>query len=547
MKTIINIKKIAMKKLLFLVLLFTGIVYAEPPINNPTPFEVCDTYQSGFYPFDLLSKNNEILGSLSPTEYVLNYHQSLTDAQTNSNPINASFPYLNVVPNSQTLWVRVEEIANPTNFAITTLQLVVNPAPTVPASVSDLIVYENPYDGIAVFDLTSKDNEINNSPSIVISYYTSLADAQNDVTVIVNEFAFSGSHLQKIYARILNPITGCLNFTSFTLKVFNSNSVVYIPDNNFRMKLLSSNASNTIAKDLSGNFTSVDSNSNGEIEFTEALNISYLDVNQSNIADMTGISSFTNLTYLDCRLNLVLNNLDVSNLTSLTYLDAYYAGLITLNLTPSILNLDISANSLTGSLDLTTFTNLQTFKSGPYNGLTSLNLSGLTNLISVECSQNSLTTLNVDGCTQLSNLDCSQNSLPNLNLNSLVSLLSLDCSVNELSSLDVSNSINLQSLSCRVNTIASLNIGSLPNLAFLDCNNNALSTLDVNNCPNITFLDFSVNIISTIDLSSNTFLNSLFASGNNLTTLDLSNNSNLSQVYFTENPLTYVSLKNGNQ
>ena len=516
-------------------------------INNPTPYILCDNDSNGLSSFDLNTKSAEILGSLSPSDYTLTYHETQANALLGNNSINLAFNYQNISPLYQTIWVRVVENANPSFPSIVSLQLVANPAPFIISPLPPLNVYENPADGVALFDLTLQANIIlNGQTGLTISYYTSEANAMAQVAQLVNQSAYTGTHLQTIWINVYNNVTGCFTVTSFVLKVLDSALVVFIPDNNFKIKLLSASTGNTIAKDLGGNFTSVDTNSNGEIEFSEALNISYLDVSQSNIADMTGISSFTNLTYLDCRLNLVLNNLDVSNLTSLTYLNAYYAGLISLNLTPSIVNLDISANSLTGSLDLTTFTNLQTFKSGPYNGLTSLNLSGLTNLISVDCSFNNLTTLNVNGCSQLQTLNCVANLISNLNVAGLSSLLTFDSTSNQIPTLDLSIATNLQSLNCSSNLISSLDVSSNTNLTFLDCGGNNLSTLDVTSCTNIQTLRFYGNTISSIDLSDTIALTTLEASSTNLTSLDLSNNSQLVEVYMTENTLlTYVSLKNG--
>ncbi len=487
---------------------------------NTEPYSRIVVYNNGDYIETVFTTNS------NTSEIVLNDIQN-----TSVISINSIESFFNLSCN---LLNSVEEIT-----------ITVNPTPTI-VQPANLIIFENPYDGIANFDLTTQTATIESGQNdLTINYFTNNADALTNSNPILNTSSFSGTNGQQIWVRIDKPSLICSKFISFTLIVQNSD-YVYIPDNSFKTKLLSANSSNTIAKDASGNFASVDTNSNGEIEFSEALNISYLDVSQSNIADMTGLSSFTNLNYLDCRLNLVLNNLDVSNLTSLTYLNAYYAGLTSLTLTPSIVNLDISANSLNGSLDLTSFANLQTFKSGPYNGLTSLNLSGLTNLISVDCSYNSLTNLNVAGCSQLQSLICAANLISNFSGSGLTSLVNFDCKSNQIPSLDVSTSANLQSLDCGSNLIASLDVSSNPNLSFLDCNNNNLSTLDVTNCLNLQTLYFYTNTISSINLLNNTILQNLYVTETNLTSLDLSNNSFLNYVEITQNPqLTYLSLKNG--
>ncbi|WP_298115179.1 T9SS type A sorting domain-containing protein [Flavobacterium sp.] len=512
------------------------------PINTPTTLSTCGN-ASGFSNFNLHSKDTEILGSLNPSNYTVTYYANSNDAFNEQNALAS--PFTNTTASYQTIFVRVDENST-ASFSTTTLQLYSVPPPFIATTVPNLTVTENPFDGVATFNLTTQNNYITTIPTQIINFFTTQTDAENQTNAISNPSSFTGNHLQTIWFSLTEPSTGCFTIESFTLNVFDSSIVVYIPDNNFKTKLLSANPSNTVAKNLAGNYSIVDTNSNGEIEFSEALNISYLDVNQSNIADMTGLEAFTNLTYLDCRLNLVLSNLNVSSLTNLTYLNAYYAGLFTITLTPSIVNLDISANNLTGNLDLTSFTNLQTFKSGPYNGLTSLNLSGLTNLTTVDCSNNSLTSLNVDGCTQLQSLNCVSNQIATFNGSGLVSLLNFDCTLNQILSLDVSTSANLQTLSCGSNLLSTLNLGTNYYLSYLDCNNNNLSSLNVDNCPNLQTLYLYTNPISSINLLNNIILQNLYASSTNLTSIDLSNNSFLNYIDVSSNPqLTYLSLKNG--
>jgi len=48
--------------------------------------------------------------------------------------------------------------------------------------------------------------------------------------------------------------------------LFSFGQIVNIPDANFKAKLLEASPSNTIAKDLAGNYFKIDANGNGEIE-----------------------------------------------------------------------------------------------------------------------------------------------------------------------------------------------------------------------------------------------------------------------------------------
>lgn len=71
-----------------------------------------------------------------------------------------------------------------------------------------------------------------------------------------------------------------------------------IPDTNFKAKLLSANTSNGIAKNSNGQNIILDTNYNGEIETTEALNVYRLEFYSSNISNITGITNFIKGNYI---------------------------------------------------------------------------------------------------------------------------------------------------------------------------------------------------------------------------------------------------------
>ena len=64
--------------------------------------------------------------------------------------------------------------------------------------------------------------------------------------------------------------------------------IINFPDANLKAKLLSANSSNSIAQDLLGNYIRIDTNLDGNIQLSEALNVSYLDISFSNIYSLEG-------------------------------------------------------------------------------------------------------------------------------------------------------------------------------------------------------------------------------------------------------------------
>ncbi|MEZ4799741.1 MAG: hypothetical protein R2809_08210 [Flavobacteriales bacterium] len=150
---------------------------------------------------------------------------------------------------------------------------------------------------------------------------------------------------------------------------------VNIPDANFKAYLVGESTINT--------------NSDTEIQVSEAQAINYLNLSSKNIADLTGIEAFINLSTLDASVNQ-LTSIDVSQNT----------GLIGLNLANNQLtSIDISQNLL-----------LKGFNCGG-NNISVLDVSLNTALESIICHSNNISTLDLSQNTALIQLNCSQNNI----------------------------------------------------------------------------------------------------------------------------------------
>lgn len=161
--------------------------------------------------------------------------------------------------------------------------------------------------------------------------------------------------------------------------------IVTIPDPNFKAKLIADG---------------VDTNSDGNIQISEAAVVGILNLGSSNISDLTGIDSFTSLVWLWCD----SNNLTSLNVSSLQSLKRVYCH---------------------------------------DNNLTSLNVAGLTNLEYLYCSNNNLTTLDLSGLPKMFELMCDQNHLTTVDTSSMHILQYLDVKDNpELVYLNIKNGSN---------------------------------------------------------------------------------------------------------
>ena len=178
------------------------------------------------------------------------------------------------------------------------------------------------------------------------------------------------------------------------------------------------------------------------------------------------------------------------------------------------------------------------------NKLTTLVLSGNTQLTKLQCQKNQLTSLDLRANTQLQELRCGNNNLGSLNI-SQNDLQFLYCSNNQLTSLNLTNHISLKDVDCSNNKLTTLEIGSTKNsLMRISCQQNNLASLDVNNVPDLQYLYCNSNHLTELDVSNNPELKELECENNQLTSLDVSKNINLKHLQCRINHLTSLDISN---
>ncbi|MDN3675856.1 T9SS C-terminal target domain-containing protein [Flavobacterium paronense] len=335
-------------------------------------------------------------------------------------------------------------------------------------------------------------------------------------------------------------------FLTLVFTVVTGNAqIVTIPDANFKAKLLSATVGNGIAADSAGNFIAIDTNSDGEIQVSEALTVYRLDVSYSYVSNLTGIEAFLNLQFLQCH-NNQLTSLNLSPLVNLTFLLCHDNQLTSLDVS-NLLNLqtlDCGYNLSLNSINLGNVSTIQKLTCNQCH-LASIDLSHITSLQELICSYNLFTTLDLSGHANLQKLYCYNNNLTSINLAGATNLQQLACNNNHLQSLNVSGFVNLLSLACSSNQIPSLDVSGLVNLEFLDCSDNQIHSLELNGMVNLQRLYFSNNQFASIDLNGLRNIQFLICSSNHLTTLDTSDLVNLQYLWCGLNSLTSLIIKNG--
>ena len=166
--------------------------------------------------------------------------------------------------------------------------------------------------------------------------------------------------------------------------------IVNIPDQNFRIKLIS---------------LGIDTNFDEEIQVSEALAVTSLYIQNSNIATLTGIEAFANLTFLNCG----DNQIGEVHLENLVLLEKLYV---------------------------------------PYCNLTTIDLTNLVNLDTFYCQGNNIATIDLSNQIEMYEMACSTNPLTTIDLSMMPQLHSINIGYTLLTYLDLSNNPNLCTTAC---------------------------------------------------------------------------------------------------
>ncbi len=220
-----------------------------------------------------------------------------------------------------------------------------------------------------------------------------------------------------------------------------------------------------------------DTDKNGEVSYKEAKDATRIDVCTDDIETLKGIAFFTSLTYLRCYGTVYDDSFVIRN------------GRLT--------SLDVSGQTELDTLDC----------SG--NQLNSLNVSENTKLFLLNCAGNSLSTLDLSGISRLTDLDFKGNQVASIALSGNTALLRLDCSKNKLIALDVSRSVALKELNCSGNRIPVLDLSGNKEISWLDCSSNALQEMNIVQNRKLSYLDCTNNPLATIYLYANQVVTTL--------------------------------------
>lgn len=193
------------------------VIEYYPQITSPNPNTVykCDS-GAPTQTFNLDLNTAVVKQGMDPATSVT-YFASQSDADNNI----SALPLLYNSASGQTIYVRIQLPNNPC-FIVKSFQLLTSPGP-VANQPQNMAKCARPTNNNARFDLTLQNTAILNGQSSsinIITYYTSLNDANNATNPIININFYTSSGNQTIYVRVENVSDpSCFSVTSFNLIV----------------------------------------------------------------------------------------------------------------------------------------------------------------------------------------------------------------------------------------------------------------------------------------------------------------------------------------
>ena len=200
---------------------FQIIVHDQPVITEqPVDLSQCTAIVQSF---DLTTNNAVSMGVSVSVNAGVTYHESLNDANNNINPIAEPNDYI-LTTDSETVWVRVENLDFPECFAVSSFDLTIIESQPINLSPPPLIECDDDNDGFFnSFDLTSKDDQISlNTSSTTITYHLTEEDAENNIGALSSPYSNVVENSQTIYFRAVDTTSGCTQVGSFEIQVVNS-------------------------------------------------------------------------------------------------------------------------------------------------------------------------------------------------------------------------------------------------------------------------------------------------------------------------------------
>ena len=321
-----------------------------------------------------------------------NYRNMLADDLEGSHGLSHFLTYDDLLPNSPVAKRMLDDnlsnigflnfpVINPTIIS----GLSLTTGSTYEILSADNIIGFKKIDGSVVYS-----NSINQSTSIKGNVMVSIPKA-------TTTFSLGGTN--SVFSGVLN----LLDLKSLLHLSCGGNQLTDVVIDN-SSDLISLDCNNTLITTLN----TVNFNSLSSLNVQNCSNLSTLYCYLNNLSTLS-LTGCPNLTVVNCK-NNIISSLNFSGLNQLQYIYANNNDLTSINISgcTSLKELYVDVNDLTG---ITKPNNTINYFTGDFNQFTTMDLSGLNNLVVAAFTDNLLSSVNVSGCTQMTKLQVQNNQL----------------------------------------------------------------------------------------------------------------------------------------
>ncbi|MCF6295552.1 MAG: T9SS type B sorting domain-containing protein, partial [Flavobacteriaceae bacterium] len=203
-------------------------IFDSPTANSFGDFEVCDDISDGDNmdgqtTINLLDISTLVLGTQNASLYNITYHSSQLNADSGIAAL--PFYYYNTIPNSEPIFVRIENILNSSCYDTLSFNLIVNIAPETFNTTLLQCDEDGNVDGFTTFNLTEANGVLTGGiTDRSTKFFLTPAEAQTSTNEIDGNSYDNIVNPQTIYVQVINDITGCLDFAELILDVSTTNA-----------------------------------------------------------------------------------------------------------------------------------------------------------------------------------------------------------------------------------------------------------------------------------------------------------------------------------
>lgn len=587
-----------MRTILFLFLLVSSFAYAQPTINDPAPYQVCDDNTNGFAAFDL-----NVITPLIITQAgtLVSYHQTLADSQNNLAAIDLSTPFTNTVPFNQTIYIRAWDIANPSLPAFSTLSLVVSEKPNAflnstincvgnPALVTTTVstlgsfsyLYALPSGVLNPGDVASFSTDVEGSYFVTVTdldtgcvsnqagFYVTFTPAPvvifnahpicdgnpaqvstsinsgNGMTYVwtvpsgASNPGNSGGFLTSvpgIYSVVVTDlVTGCTS-TQISTEIIAQTTAT--PTFSIPANICVGTPLPTTSEDgFTGSWTPA-VETTGTYLFTP-------DPGQcaTTYSTLITVAAGVNVNQAPDLVENSVTNTAIFDLTSQNSIINSALG-VQFEYFPSLEEAENNSNRILNPTTYTNTSNPQTIGVRVFDPIAA-DCAGITSFDLVVNNPNNVFFPDANLKSRILTLGFDTNSDGEIQLTEAsVNINEIDVSFSNISDLTgIEAFTNVQILRCNNNNLSTLNINNLTTLTQLYCSNNQIANLNLNNLINLRLLHCGTNLLTSLDVTPLTQLEDLNCTFNQLTTINVSPLTNLKRLNCSNNSINTLSLSN---